>query len=112
MPKAKSSYFEEIIPVFSPQNEFLPKGRMDPAGFEPASATMTECHVPITLRALSECLGVIEQVARLSVTILHLVSRNEQPDAELESTTSLWFAACRLRSSPRQQGLSCRSGPR
>lgn len=26
---------------------------MDPAGFEPASATVTECCVPLTLRALS-----------------------------------------------------------
>ena len=26
---------------------------MDPAGFEPASATWTECHVPVTPRALS-----------------------------------------------------------
>ena len=29
-------------------------GRMDPAGFEPASTTMTECRVAITLRALNE----------------------------------------------------------
>ena len=54
---------------------------MDPAGFEPASATVTECRVPITLRALSECLGVIEQVARLLVTILQRVSRNDHSPA-------------------------------
>ena len=46
----------EIISVFSPQNELpfllLTRRRMDPAGFEPASATWTECYVPITLRAL------------------------------------------------------------
>jgi hypothetical protein len=29
----------KIISAFSPQNEFLHKRRMDPAGFEPASAT-------------------------------------------------------------------------
>jgi hypothetical protein len=43
----------KIISAFSPQNEFLHKRRMDPAGFEPASATWTERHVPVTPRALS-----------------------------------------------------------
>ena len=46
----------EIISAFSPQNELpfllLTRKRMDPAGFEPASATWTECYVPITPRAL------------------------------------------------------------
>lgn len=46
----------EIISAFSPPNELLCSsstgGRMDPAGLEPASATWTECYVPITPRAL------------------------------------------------------------
>jgi hypothetical protein len=48
--------FGEIISAFSPQNELpfllLTRRRMDPAGFEPASATWTESYVPITPRAL------------------------------------------------------------
>gem|GEM_PF-6554883 len=35
-------------------NSSSTRGRMDPAGFEPVSATWTECYVPITPRALAE----------------------------------------------------------
>src|SRR3989442_7289245 len=45
----------EIISAFSPQNELpflLLTRKRNPAGFEPASATWTECYVPITPRAL------------------------------------------------------------
>ena len=39
---------------------------MDPTGFEPASATVTECRVPLTLRALIGVSGVAENMARLA----------------------------------------------
>src|SRR5439155_21470589 len=41
---------------------------MDPAGVEPASATVTECRVPVTLRALSGVFPVDKGGARLDVT--------------------------------------------
>ncbi len=45
---------EEIISAFSPPMELSSTiGRMDPAGLEPASATVTECCVRFTPRALS-----------------------------------------------------------
>jgi hypothetical protein len=37
---------------------------MDPTGFEPASATVTECRVPLTLRALIGVSGAAENIAR------------------------------------------------
>lgn len=54
--------------MFSPQ-KFLHIGRMDPAGFEPASATVTECRVSITPRALCAVSVICAGIARLSVTI-------------------------------------------
>jgi hypothetical protein len=59
----------EEISLFSllKLNFSLPLGRMDPAGFEPASATVTECRVPLTLRALtavSRMVGNMTRVAR------------------------------------------------
>src|ERR1700680_106426 len=43
---------------------------MDPAGFEPASATVTECCVPLTLRALRAVFLDWRKIARPCVTIL------------------------------------------
>jgi hypothetical protein len=43
-------------------NFSLPLGRMDPAGFEPASATVTECRVPLKLRALEGVPGAAENM--------------------------------------------------
>jgi hypothetical protein len=40
--------------VFSPRAKLLPDRRMDPAGFEPASTTWTECRAAIAPRALWE----------------------------------------------------------
>ena len=41
-PSGKSTLLGEIISVFSPErNFFSTDGRMDPAGLEPASATLT-----------------------------------------------------------------------
>ena len=42
---------------------------MDPAGFEPASATVTECRVPLTLRALIAVSRGAGIIARMRVTI-------------------------------------------
>ena len=39
---------------------------MGPAGFEPTSATVTECRVPLTLRALMEVSGAAENTARVA----------------------------------------------
>src|ERR1700675_1335995 len=64
----------EIISVFSPQKELLysssTRGRMDPAGLEPASPTWTECYVPITPRALSAVSVAASEMARSKATIL------------------------------------------
>src|ERR1700680_2133003 len=43
---------------------------MDPAGFEPASATVTECCVPLTLRALRAVFLGWDKIARPCVTTL------------------------------------------
>ena len=43
---------------------------MDLAGFEPASATVTECCVPLTLRALRAVFLGWHKIARPCVTIL------------------------------------------
>ena len=43
---------------------------MDPAGFEPASATVTECCVPLTLRALRAVFLGWHKIASPCVTIL------------------------------------------
>ena len=44
--------------------------RMDPAGVEPASATMTECRVPFTLRALNGVSAVSGLPTRSVVTVV------------------------------------------
>ena len=49
---AESSYFRRLSLRFLLMNFSSTKGRMDPAGFEPASATVTECRVSFTPRAL------------------------------------------------------------
>src|SRR5713226_1438533 len=53
-----SSYLGRLSLCSLPKNELLysssTRGRMDPAGLEPASATWTECYVPITPRALMQ----------------------------------------------------------
>ncbi len=41
----------ELSLRLSPQMRLLHRWRMDPTGFEPASATWTECCVPITPQA-------------------------------------------------------------
>jgi|GEM_PF-1714844 hypothetical protein len=57
--KGSVKLLEEIVSVFSPQTELSSTtGGMDPAGFEPASATVTECCVPFTPRALNESSAV------------------------------------------------------
>ena len=48
---------------------------MDPAGFEPASATVTECRVPLTLRALIGVSGTAEKMARLEEGIFSVALR-------------------------------------
>src|SRR5450755_4464256 len=52
-PQTRVKLLEEIsLPSPLKSNFSSTTGRMDPAGFEPASATVTECYVPLTLRAL------------------------------------------------------------
>lgn len=46
---------------------------MDPAGLEPASATVTECRVPLTLRALERVFGSAANMERLAETIFWTV---------------------------------------
>ena len=52
-----SSYLGRLslrsLPIKGPSTEWS----VDPAGFEPASATVTECRVAITLQAQKECPG-------------------------------------------------------
>src|SRR5208282_6247532 len=43
---------EISLPSLPIRNFSSTTGRMNPAGFEPASATVTECRVPLTRRAL------------------------------------------------------------
>jgi hypothetical protein len=49
------------------KQKLLHIGRMDPAGLEPASATVTECCVPITLRAL----GAVFRSPKLDCKVAH-----------------------------------------
>ena len=50
---ARVKLLEEIsLPSLLKRNFSSTTGRMNPAGFEPASATVTECRVPLTRRAL------------------------------------------------------------
>ena len=67
----------EEISLFSllKLNFSLPLGRMDPAGFEPASATVTECRVPLTLRALEGVSGSAENMTRLAKTFFWTLSQ-------------------------------------
>ncbi len=52
---AVSSYLERVSLRYLPNKAPLHKiGSVDPAGFEPASATVTECYVSLTPRALNE----------------------------------------------------------
>jgi hypothetical protein len=74
---AKSSYlWGDYLCVLSPANSFSTDGRMDPAGFEPTSATWTECCVAVTPRALSGVCGTRTVSARITVTIFKSASRN------------------------------------
>jgi hypothetical protein len=67
---AMSSYSRRLSLRSLPKmNSSSTRGRMDPAGFEPASATWTECYVPITPRALGRVSVTGQTIARLSVTI-------------------------------------------
>ena len=64
---ARVKLLEEIsLPSLLKRNFSSTTGRMDPTGFEPASATVTECRVPLTLRALIGVSGVAENMARLA----------------------------------------------
>ena len=65
----------EEISLFSllKRNFSSTTGRMDPTGFEPASATMTECRVPLTLRALIGVCGSAKNMARVAETIFWTV---------------------------------------
>ena len=69
---AKSSYSGRLsLCVLSPNgNSSSTRRRMDPAGFEPASVTWTECCVPVTPRALSGVSVLVQPSARSCVTIL------------------------------------------
>ena len=69
---SKVKLLGEIISAFSPPNgnSSSTRRRMDPAGFEPASATWTECCVPVTPRALSGVSVLVQPSARSCVTIL------------------------------------------
>lgn len=61
----------DYLCVLSPNgNSSSTRRRMDPAGFEPASATWTECCVPVTPRALSGVSVLVQPSARSCVTIL------------------------------------------
>ena len=71
LPNAVSSYLERVSLRCLSNKTLLHKiRRMDPAGFEPASATWTECCVPVTPRALSGVSVLVQPSARSCVTIL------------------------------------------
>jgi hypothetical protein len=67
---AVSSYLERVSLRCLPNKTLLHKiRRMDPAGFEPASATWTECCVAVTPRALKRVFLMPRGTARWSVII-------------------------------------------
>jgi hypothetical protein len=91
----------EIISAFSPQQKFLHKGRMDPAGLEPASATWTECYVPITPRALGAVSSVGAAMARSRVTILSSACQiGTKARKELSSRRERVFIPARMLPAP------------
>jgi hypothetical protein len=83
----------DYLCVLSPNgNSSSTRRRMDPAGFEPASATWTECCVPVTPRALSGVSVLVQPSARSCVTILLIGAKlggNQVPWAALRAGSRL-----------------------
>ena len=73
-PRCQVTWGHYHLCAVSPKMTFfiLPptRGRMDSAGFEPASATRTECCVPITPRALRAVSVTASAIARVRCPIL------------------------------------------
>ena len=64
-----SSYLGRLSLCSLPKGNSPPQTGVDPAGLEPASATWTECYVPVTPRALASVSVRLEDRARLWRTI-------------------------------------------
>src|SRR5579864_1924158 len=91
---------EEAISAFAPQQSFsiVPthNGRMDPTGFEPASATFAECCVAITPRAHRAAEHWNPRSSRISRTICHTDSQSGMSYEDAVARTLLLAAADRV----------------
>ena len=88
-----SSYLGRLSLCCLPQmtffNSSFTSGRMDSAGFEPASATWTECCVPVTPRALSAVSVTASALARSDRRFLPFacqIGREHRRDRKSETT--------------------------
>src|SRR5208282_4402484 len=87
----------DYLCLFSPTEPNPPrKGRMDPTGFEPVSATWTECYVPVTPRALHGVSAMTGDIARLLTAFFPgLVPNRDECGASRQGQRSMLGPAAR-----------------